>query len=65
MSIKLNRARRLSKIAQYPRTFEARLATIPQELRDGLTAKQIAALIDGPLTENYSAGHSAGYRDAQ
>lgn len=62
--IKINRVRKISQTARYPRTFEARLATIPQDLICALTARQIAALIDGPLADCYEAGHGAGYRDA-
>lgn len=64
-TIKINRARKLSRTAQYPRTFAARLANIPAELIASLTAAQIAAIIDGPMAASYSAGHDTGYRDAQ
>lgn len=62
---KVNRVRKLSRTAQYPRTFEARLANIPAELVASLTAAQIASVIDGPMATSYSAGHSTGYRDAR
>lgn len=65
MSIKTNRIRALSATALYPRTFGARLAAIPQALLTRLTARQIAAIIDGPMQSSYQAGHDAGYKDAQ
>ena len=55
--VKLNRIRRLSATARYPHTFEARLANIHPELCGSLTAKQIAAIIDGPMQRSYEAGH--------
>jgi len=55
--VKLNRIRRLSATARYPHTFEARLANIDPELCGSLTAKQIAAIIDGPMQRSYAAGH--------
>lgn len=64
-NIKIDRVRKLSATARYPRTFAARLAAIPQPLLDGLTAAQIAAIIDGPMQASYSAGHTQGMVDAQ
>ena len=55
--VKLNRIRRLSATARYPHTFKARLANIDPELCGSLTAKQIAAIIDGPMQRSYAAGH--------
>jgi len=65
MSIKINRIRALSVTARYPRTFDARLAAIPQALLTQRTARQIAAMIDGPMQASYASGHDAGYRSAQ
>ena len=60
-SIKLNRVRKLSATARFPRTFQARLDNIDAALLDHLTAKQIAAVIDGPMARSQTAGYSAGY----
>ena len=65
MTIKLHRVRALSATVRYPRTFDARLAAIPAGLLQQLTARQIAAIIDGPMQASYQAGHAAGYKDAQ
>ena len=65
MTIKTNRVRSLSATARYPRTFDARLASIPAALIEQLTARQIAAIIDGPMQASYQAGHAAGYKDAR
>lgn len=64
-TIKLNRVRKLSATARFPRTFDARMAAIDSTLIESLTAAQIAAMIDGPMASSYSAGHNAGYKDAQ
>lgn len=64
-TIKLNRVRKLAHTARYPRTFEARIAAIPSELLQSLTARQIAAIIDGPMQRSYSAGHTAGWMESQ
>lgn len=63
--IKLNRVRKMASTARYPRSFDARLASIPAPLLANLTAAQIAAIIDGPMASSHAAGHTAGYRDAQ
>lgn len=55
-TIKINRLRKLSEASRYPRTFEARLADIPPQLQAQLTAKQLAAIIDGPMQASYVAG---------
>lgn len=65
MTIKTNRARTLSATARFQRTFDDRLAAIPKALLTQLTARQIAAIIDGPMQASYQAGHAAGYKDAQ
>lgn len=64
-SIKFNRVAKLSTTARFPRTFRACLANIDADLQQQLTAKQIAAIIDGPMQRSYSAGHDTGYKDAQ
>jgi hypothetical protein len=64
-AIKINRVKKLSITAKYPRTFAGRLGSIPDDLMEALTAKQIAAIIDGPMDASYKAGHTAGYRDAK
>ena len=64
-AIKLNRVRKLADTARYPRTFAARLQAIPDALLAALTARQIAALIDGPMAASYSAGHQRGCEDAR
>ena len=65
MTIKTTRIRALSATARYPLTFDERLAAIPAALLNQLTARQIAAIIDGPMQASYSAGHEAGYKDAK
>lgn len=62
--IKFSRMAKLSKTAQCPRTFRARLANIPESLQRALTAAQLAALIDGPMQASYAAGYAAGAKDA-
>jgi len=65
MTVKINRVRALSATARYPRTFDARLAAIPAGLLQQLTARQLAAIIDGPMQSSYDAGHTTGYKDAK
>ena len=65
MTVKINRVRALSATARHPRTFDERLAAIPQSLLTQLTARQIAAIIDGPMQASYQAGHAAGYKGAR
>lgn len=57
-AFKAARVRRLSGTARYPRTFSARLADIPPELADRLTAAEIAAVIDGPMESAHKAGRT-------
>ena len=64
-AIKYNRLRKLCDTARYPRTFQARLAAIPETLLAELTAKQIATIIDGPMQTSHAAGWSSGYDDAK
>ncbi len=65
MTVKINRVRALSATVRYPRTFDARLAALPADLLKQLTARQIAAIIDGPMQASYSAGLVAGDKDAK
>lgn len=46
MSIKIERAVKLSKIGAYPATFSALLAHVPQTLVDTMTSRQLAATLD-------------------
>lgn len=64
MSVKLNRAAKMSPLSRYPRTWSALIARIPSDVRATLTAKQIAAMAE-QLRAQYEVGHSAGWRDAQ
>lgn len=64
MRIKIARIRKLSRMARYPRSFEARLANIDAELIEQLTARQVAAIIDGPMDRSWAAGVKRGYDDA-
>lgn len=61
--IKINKARKIAETGKFPQTFDARIAAIGDELLAVLTAKQIAAIIDGPMKESYNAGYHAGYED--
>ena len=45
-SIKINRAQKLTSIGKYPGTWAALLAHVPAELRNTLTARQIAQTVD-------------------
>ena len=60
-NIKINRIRKLCATARFPMTFQARLANIGAELLEQLTARQIAAIIDGPMARSQTVGYSAGY----
>ncbi len=64
-AIKYNRVYKLSKTAKYPQTFDARIQSIPDWFWETMTAKQIAAIIDGPMQASYMAGYNTGYEDAQ
>jgi hypothetical protein len=64
MSIKLNRAAKISPLSRYPRTWSALIDRIPRDVRAALTAKQIAVMAE-QLRAQYEDGHSAGWRDAQ
>jgi hypothetical protein len=46
MSIKIERAAKLSSAGQYPATFSALLDHLPQALVDSMTSRQLAAAID-------------------
>lgn len=45
-SVKINRARKLSQTAKFPRTFDSILKSIPDQFIAESTSKQIAATID-------------------
>ena len=53
---KYTRIRHLCSTAKFPRTFAARLGNIDPGLLSQLTARQIAAIIDGPMARSYGAG---------
>jgi hypothetical protein len=61
-TIKLRRAARLSSLSRYPRTWDALLSRIPDDIKAALTARQIAALA-ASLHAQYNAGHTAGWQD--
>lgn len=63
-AIKINRVAKLAECARYPRTFRDRIACLGDDLCSQLTARQIAALIDGPIAQSYNAGHTQGIKDA-
>ena len=50
MSIKIERARKLSLTGNYPASFGAMLAAIPASIVDALTSRQLAELIDANWT---------------
>lgn len=60
--IKINRIRKLSATAKFPRTFEDRLANIDVWLQESLTARQLAAIIDGPMEKSRAAGEANALR---
>lgn len=60
--VKLNRIRKLSQTARFPRTFSDRLANIDQQLLDRLTARDIANIIDGPMEKSWAAGEANALR---
>jgi len=64
-TIKRSRVRILSKTARFPRTFDARVKTIPESFWDSLTAAQIATIIDAPMQAAYMAGFNTGYSEAR
>ena len=59
MSIKIERARRLSKWGNNPGTFAARVKSLG-ELVNVLTAAQIAYAVDYVCEANWQAGRRAG-----
>lgn len=63
-TIKTRRAARLCDLSRYPRTWEALLARIPADVMQTLTSAQIAAMCRA-LYAQYTAGHTAGWREAQ
>jgi len=62
-TIKTRRASRIARTGRFPRTWEAILARVPGALIAGITAAQLAAVVDAMYTQ-HEHGHSAGYRDA-
>lgn len=63
-TIKTRRAARLCDLSRHPRTWEALLSRIPANVMQALTSAQIAAMCEA-LHAQYSAGHTAGWREAQ
>lgn len=63
-TIKTRRAARLCDLSRYPRTWEVLLASIPADVMQSLTSAQIAAMCRA-LYAQYTAGHTAGWQDAQ
>lgn len=59
MSIKIERAKKLSKWGKYHQTFSARLDSLG-DLVNVLTARQIAYAIDNTCEKNYQAGFVNG-----
>lgn len=62
-SIKYNKAKKYSRVAKYPRMFDAMIDTIPDELWESLTSKQIAMIVDSVAYKNYQSGFDAGYSE--
>ena len=63
MAIKIKRAAKLCPVSQYPRTWEAVVAAIPESVKQACTSAQIAELATA-MRAQYDAGHTAGYNDA-
>lgn len=63
MSIKIKRAAKLCPVSQYPRTWEAVVAAIPESVKQECTSAQISELATA-MRAQYDAGHTAGYNDA-
>lgn len=63
-TIKTRRAARLCDLSRHPRTWDALLARIPADVQKALTAAQIAAMCQA-LHAQYTAGHTAGWQEAQ
>lgn len=62
--IKMARAAKFSKLSRCPKTWEAVIAAIPEQVKAQCSGKQIAALADA-MRAQYDMGHTAGYQDAQ
>jgi hypothetical protein len=62
-SIKINRAAKLSRLSQSPRTWQAVIEAIPADVKAACTAAQIAKLADA-MRGQFEAGHTAGFKDA-
>ncbi len=64
-TIKTRRAAKLEPhLSSHPLTWEALLSRIPADVMQALTAAQIAATCRA-LYAQYTAGHTAGWREAQ
>lgn len=63
-TIKTRRAARLCDLSRHPRTWDALLARIPADVMRSLTSAQVAAMCKA-LYAQYTAGHTAGWSDAQ
>jgi len=62
-TIKTRRAKKLARTGRFPRTWSAILDRVPATLVAGITAAQLAAVVDA-MSGQHEHGHSAGYRDA-
>ena len=62
-TIKTRRAKKLARTGRFPRTWSAILDRVPATLVAGITAAQLAAVVDAMYTQ-HELGHSAGYRYA-
>ena len=60
---KTNKASKMSKTGKFPSTFAACLDHIPHDLRQTLTGKQLAAVVD-IVAGTYQAGKLAADREA-
>ena len=63
MTIKLNRARNLADVGQFPSTWAAIIAAMPESVLNGCTARQVADIADA-MRQQYIIGHDRGYADA-
>lgn len=64
ISIKINRAAKLSGLSKYPKTWEALISAIPAKIINQCTSAQIAAIAEA-MRAQYVLGHTAGYQDAR
>ena len=63
-TIKTRRAARLCDLSRHPRTWETLLSRIPADVLRALTSAQVAAMCRA-LHAQYTAGHTAGWQEAQ